>query len=539
MSDDIDDDKKEPSKNNVIVLDEVKADPFIFDDEMKAEKALRPLDGPAQIFEFPTRPEIALETIPGAVDPCTEISNAYRIKTHFGTTILSVTEIGWHIWGPPWRHDEAEAMRLCQGLGKIIENEAETLREQLMQYVQFDNPQKGGKKSAISNRIAELGKLVHARYSWAVKSEGVGTIRASIFAASNMICERAANLDANHDLFSCKNGVFDLGEMIFRNHRQLDRITKVAGFAYDANATAPTWQTFLTRILGDTEGLTDYMQQLCGYMLSGYRDEQLLPVFYGSGKNGKSTFVDVLLTLFGDYGMPAPAGLLMASHENDHPARLALLQGRRFIPASESGEGRRLAEDTVKAMTGGDMITARHLHKGFFSFVPTHQIILQTNHKPIIRGTDIGIWRRLRLIPFLAFIADAERDPDLAKKLKAELPGIFNWCLEGLRSYRAHGFNTPAAVVEHTDQYRAESDQVGRFIEDRTESDPAYKVGATALYRAYKQWCEDNGERPKTQNAFGTGLTERGYAAAKGTGNIGMRLGLRVIQTDEGIFEGF
>ncbi len=230
--------------------------------------------------------------------------------------------------------------------------------------------------------------------------------------------------------------------------------------------------------------------------------------------------------MFGDYSGTAAAGVLIQSGGNDHPTGLADLQGRRFVVSSESGEAGKLNEEQVKALTGGDTITARRMRQDFFKFQPTHQLILQTNHKPRIAGTDDGIWRRIRLIPFTVKFTGDRKDVTLPERLNAELSGILTWAVMGWHWYKAEGFKaTPAAVKAATDEYRESSDAIGAFLADCCTVDKVLSAKAGDLYRAYCQWADDNGERAKSQRDFGMRLTERGFTKAR-SGGVHMWRGL-------------
>ena len=200
---------------------------------------------------------------------------------------------------------------------------------------------------------------------------------------------------------NCANGTLDLRTGKLRQHDQADYIAKVCPVAFDASATCPTWRKFLAEIFNGSEALVEYSQRLVGYWLTGLTTEHVLPVAWGSGANGKSTWINALFDVMGaDYSGKANRDLLLAIKGDRHPTALAGLHGKRFVVCTETSEGARLDEALVKEMTGGDAITARRMREDFWTFAPTHKIALVTNHKPTVRGTDHAIWRRLRLIPF-------------------------------------------------------------------------------------------------------------------------------------------
>ena len=274
-------------------------------------------------------------------------------------------------------------------------------------------------------------------------------------------------LDTNSWLLNCLNGTLDLltGELL--PHQRDNLITKVAPVEYDPVAKCPVWDRFLSRIMGEDEDLIGFLQQMVGYSLTGDVSEQILFIGYGEGANGKSTFLNTLLGLLGDYAMKATSDLLM--RHQGHPTEKADLFGKRFVATIETEDGRRLSEVFVKEATGGDPIRARRLHENFWQFNPTHTLFLATNHRPIIRGTDHAIWRRIRLIPFNVTIPDAKMDKHLIGKLRAEWPGILNWAVRGGLLWQAKGLKTPDRVEAATGIYRREMDVLADFFEDRCE----------------------------------------------------------------------
>lgn len=437
-----------------------------------------------------------------AHDQNTHVANAYRLANHYGDRLLYVEGIGWHTWGPPWRHDELGALRMAQGLGRIIADEAAAMAPWVAQAK--DKDERVRREKAMANR-----------FKWATYSESAANIEASLRTARTMLACKAEELDAAPHLLALPSGVLDLETGEHREHRQSDRITKVAGCDFDPEATAPTWERFLSDVFAGDAELLAYVQKLAGYALSGERGEHLLPILYGSGANGKSTFLTTLQAMLGEYAGTAAPGLLVKKHGSDDQTATSELQGRRLVVVSETGEAGRLNEEQTKALTGGDMIRARRLYQPGYVFKPTHMLALQTNHKPRVSGTDEGIWRRLRLIPFTVTIPAERRDPRLPDKLAAELPGILRWAHEGWQAYQAEGFHTPEAVKAATSEYRDASDQVGAFLAECCKVAPGFTVTSAALYRAYAEWCKEAGEHPRTQREFGMRLSERGFERSR------------------------
>jgi putative DNA primase/helicase len=228
-----------------------------------------------------------------------------------------------------------------------------------------------------------------------------------------------------------------------------------------------------------------------------------------------------------DYAMKAPPDLLMAKAHDGHPTDRADLFGKRLVVAIETEEGRRLNETLVKELTGGDRIRARRMREDFWEFEPTHTLIMATNHKPVVRGTDRGIWRRIRLIPFLVTVEGEAVDKGMPRKLRVERPGILAWCVRGALRWREQGLAEPEAVSEATGTYRREQDVLGAFLAEHTVQGPRYKVRSGVLYAAYKKWAEDNGEWVKSLTAFGMAMEERGIEKKTSGGKWYLGIDLR------------
>jgi putative DNA primase/helicase len=365
------------------------------------------------------------------------------------------------------------------------------------------------------------------------------------------------DLDGDRWLLNCTNGTLDLRTGIPRPHRQADLLTKCLPVAYDPHAECPTWERFLWRIIGgtnledDTEDrgagesdnrqaaddrakrLIGFLQRAIGYSLTGETREQCLFVLHGSGANGKSTFLEVLQTLLGDYAQSTPSASLLAKDRHDGiPNDIARLRGARLVTAVEIGQGRRLNEELMKRLTGQDTITARFLHAEFFDFRAEFKLFIACNHLPTITGTDHAIWRRIRLIPFTVTIPETEQDKDLPAKLQAELPGILAWAVRGCLAWQREGLGTPEEVKQATAGYRASMDQIGRFIEECCLVSQQVRIKASELYEAYKKWCDANGEQAATLSAFGHYLEEKGFAKHK-IGTIWrLGIGLHAIPDD-------
>jgi putative DNA primase/helicase len=227
--------------------------------------------------------------------------------------------------------------------------------------------------------------------------------------------------------------------------------------------------------------------------------------------------------------MNAPPGLLMATKSDRHPTELADLHGKRLVAAVETADGGYLSEALVKQLTGGDSIRARRMREDFWQFQVSHTVILATNHKPTIRGTDHGIWRRIRLVPFAVTIPDAEQDKQLVAKLRAEWPAILRWAVVGCIDWQRNGLGAPAEVQQATESYRTESDVLGAFLEERCIVGDGRHVRAGDLYQAYKRWADEHGEHVESLTRFGGRITERGFSKGRDYHNRVVYLGLGLV----------
>lgn len=318
-------------------------------------------------------------------------------------------------------------------------------------------------------------------------------------------------LDRDPWLLNVQNGILNLRTGEMDRHNAHLYITKLAPVKYDPDATCPMWLSFLDRVMVGNKDLVVFLQQAVGYALTGDVGEQTLFIPYGTGANGKSTFTETIAALLGDYALQTPAETLLMKRNDSIPNDIARLKGARFVYAVESEQNRRMAEAFVKQITGGDTVTARFLHAEFFEFRPECKLFLATNHKPTIRGQDHAIWRRIKLIPFNVRIPEEEQDRRLKQKLKTELSGILNWALEGCFDWIRNGLFFPEQVQIATQEYRDRMDVLADFLYERCDVDVPDGILSSDLYRAYKTWCDDSGERSVSQTKFSLMLEERDF----------------------------
>jgi putative DNA primase/helicase len=437
-----------------------------------------------EIFEEPTEDA-------GPVSRETDLGNARRLVAMHGAGLRYVPQWGtWLVW------DERRWRRDVKG---VVFERAKDVVEALWREVAAESD---------SDRRKQLAR-------WAAQSEAANRIEAMVKLARTEpgIAVEPDELDADPWLFNVANATVDLRSGALRRHQPGDLITKIAPVVFDPAAKCPTWLAFLERIIPD-EAVRGFLQEAVGYALTGVTSEQVLFFLFGFGANGKSTLTETVQTMAGEYGRQAEPGLLLA-RQDPHPTGVADLMGARLVVATEVEEGRRLAEATVKQLTGGDRIRARFMRMDFFEFTPTHKLFLHGNHRPVVRGTDHAIWRRLRLIPFTVTIPREEQDKNLPIRLREELPGILSWALEGCLRWQRSGLTTPPAVMVATDDYRAEMDVLGSYLEEQCVVFEEAYVPAAALYRSYVAWCDANGEHALSQRRLGPALVERGFERRK------------------------
>ena len=328
--------------------------------------------------------------------------------------------------------------------------------------------------------------------------------------AKSLLAVQDNGLDADPWLFNVENGTIDLRTGRREKHDPRDLLTKIAPVRANRSAKCPLFKKFLKRITGDDAGLRAFIQKAAGYSLSGATTEQVLFFVHGkSGNNGKSTLVNLIRDMLGDYGCHTPTEtLLTKQYDNNIPADLARLDGARMVTAIEANFNRHLDEAKIKAMTGGEPITARFMRQNFFSFTPEFKLWLVANDRPRVRGTDAAFWRRMRVIPLNIKIPSSERDRDLPNKLRAEWPGILAWAVRGGRKWQRGGLAQPPACASATKSWQKEMDHLKKFVTEELIIAPGLKISASQLFDRYKKWCSAHGEHALTVQKFTAKLQE-------------------------------
>lgn len=436
----------------------------------------------------------------------TDVGNAIRLVKKFGAEIrYCFAWEKWLVWdGMRWKVDDAAAVeQMAKETARGILHEA------------ADALDKEDRNALIK---------------WAMASEAAGRIKNMIALAQSEpgVGVRVDDLNSNPYVLNLQNGTLDLMTGEIRAHSKEDLITKLAPVAYDPAAKSYIFDEFLQTVFSGNAELIQFIRRAVGYSLTGDVREQSLFMCYGIGANGKSTMLDLLSDMFGDYAVSLPTQSLMVKYNDGGiPNDIARLNGARFVSAVETDEGKRLSESLVKQLTGTEKISARFMRSEFFDFKPTFKIWMGMNHRPVVTGTDYAIWRRLKLIPFDVVIPEKERDGDLPAKLRDELSGILNWAIAGCLEWGSCGLTVPEVVKVATEGYRHDMDRLADFLQERCNVGEAFRVRSGELYQAYKQWCEQEGARAQDNRKFKNSLIEKGYQLQKKTdGNYYMGLTL-------------
>jgi putative DNA primase/helicase len=415
----------------------------------------------------------------------TDTDNGQRFASRFRTKVINTPGRGWLIYdGRRWRCDDLfQIKEFAKTAARLIAEES--------RYLQEDTARA-------------------ARRTFATQSLSTGALDRMLESAKSLLAVEDARLDADPWLLNVENGTIDLRTGLREKHDPRDLLTKMAPVRADRRAKCPLFKKFLRRITGDDADFRAFIQKAVGYSLTGITTEQVLFFVYGkSGNNGKSTLVNLIRDMLGDYGLHTPTEtLLVKQYDNAIPADLARLDGARMVTAIEANFNRHLDEARIKSMTGGEPITARFMRQNYFQFVPVLKLWLVANDRPRVRGTDEAFWRRVRGLPFTVKIPEAERDPDLLTKLRAEWPGILAWAVRGCVKWRGEGLGEPNVVRLATKAWQQEMDHLKRFIAEMVDIAPGYKIAASQLFDRYEKWCGQHGEQSLKVQDFKAKLRE-------------------------------
>jgi len=419
-----------------------------------------------------------------------ELGNAERLVARHGHDIRYCHEWSkWLVWtGTHWQIDLT---------GEVERRAKETIRHMYKEAANIEDEEQRAAVAKFAAR-SETNRAISAMVELAKSEPGIPVL--------------SDQLDRDIWLLNCKNGTLDLRTGELRPHNRKDYITRIIPTEYNPYADFEEWAKFLHRIMNDNAELISFLQRAVGYSLTGSTREQCLFMLYGCGANGKTTFLEAISDVLAGYAQRTPTDTLLAKDTSGISNDIARLKGARFVVASEVEEGKRMAESLVKQMTGGEKMTARFMRAEYFEFTPHFKLWVGTNHKPVIRGTDQAIWRRIKLIPFNVTIPPEERDKNLLNKLRREMPGILNWAVMGCMDWQKNGLGEPEEVIKATNDYRSEMDVLTRFVSDCCTTATQRGTKSSELYKKYAEWSKDNGEFALSQTKFSTRMQEKGFS---------------------------
>ena len=470
----------------------------------------------------------------------TELGNARRLKDAYAPNVRWVGQKkAWIICdGGRWQWDKTGGV-LQQGARQMIDDlqvrvneevgqtrakqqrrEAEALKRHIKQN---QSQRSQSDQAEIVRQVSELLKGMgpatddgstpsNGRAAWVKKSQSLTGLRNMIALLQDEpgIAVDVSELDQNPDLLGVVNGVVDLRVGRLRAAARGDLITRAAATLYDPAAPAPQWEQFLEDVQPDPE-IRACLGRAIGYSLTGHTREQCFFVVHGDGSTGKTTFLETIRFVLGEYAVGLPASSLTANKQSAIPNDLARLCGARFVPAAETNEFQHIDEALIKRLSGSDTIEARFLHKDFFSFQPTHKIWIATNHLPHVKDTGNGFWRRPVLISFDQKFAGDTNDKRMIDNLKGEAPGILAWIVRQCLEWQQQGLNTPQRLIQSVQDYRTNQDVVARFIADICSVGDGFFEPADPLYQAFQGWARLQGETVLSGTAFGIRLNELGH----------------------------
>lgn len=448
------------------------------------------------------RDDYRRRTIDTAIEGCTDVYEK-RKRSPRSDVSFRLTDVGN---AQRFARDHGDTLRFSVHLNAWIDYTGKVWRRDMLRVVKRCGQQT---VQAIFREVLTPDEEKREKsFRWAMRSESAPRLKAMIGEAEPLLAIDIAEFDRDPSLVNFKNGTLEQNGTL-REHRRDDYIMQIANVAYDANAKCPHWLGFLDCIMGGQEDLVAFLQRAVGYSMTGHIDERCLFVLWGLGRNGKTTFVETIARMMGDYAGSMRAQALMTKRWDTIPNDIAHLRGKRFVTVTEAGEHARLDESLVKQVTGGDTLRARFLYGELFEFRPQCKLWLSTNHKPMIRGTDSAIWDRIRLVPFNVRIADPKPRREIDAMFRRELSGIASWAVRGMQQWYRDGLAEPDQVLEATAAYRSELDLVGAFLAECCELRAEVKALSKDLYRGFQFWAEKGGEASISHQMFGRKLSER------------------------------
>lgn len=427
----------------------------------------------------------------------TDVGNADRFVQRFLGETMYCTKIGWMYWdGTRYAEDPGAVVELAKVLAMEMHVEASALADPKARIAALKASSRAQSKKAIENLI------------WLASSDPLVAV-----AYDSMNCDKNA--------INVANGELDLRNMELHPHNRASRNTKISKIEYDEDAKCPFWEEFINLIADGDDEMAQFVQRAVGYSLTGDISERKIFVAYGEASNGKTTFLETVSDLCGEYGVKMGIESFFERPAGGISNDIARLRGTRYAFASESDETTRLDSKRVKELTGGDQITARFLNHEFFTFSPTHKLWIATNHKPTVSTTDVAIWDRLVLVPFATRIEGTKRlsMTEVRRRFTAELPGILRWAVEGSALWYADGLPIPERVHMAITEYKTEMDHLGQFLGSACFHDNEARIFAAQLYEHYHAYCKKFKFIVIARNTFGREMKRRGYQITRGGEN--------------------
>jgi len=423
--------------------------------------------------------------------PLTDVGNSERFLSKVKNDVLyNFTASKWMFWnGKIWEEDNS---------GKIVGSAILSIRE-------------------INNLLADLGiDEDDFRFKFFKTSESKGKINAMIDLSQHNVPVHTVDFDKNKLHFNVQNGILDLNTSTLIPHNRDNYMTKISPVSYNPEAQCPEFLKFLDMIFLNDKEIIHYIHKCFGYCLSGYTGEKVLFVFYGEGWNGKTTLLNIIAYIMGNYAMCVSSKTIMEKKNSDSGnaanSDIARLYGARFVYGVESKRGDELSEGLIKQLTGGDPVPARFMFQEIFEYVPEYKIFIGTNHKPVIKGQDEAIWNRLKIIPFLHRFE--KPIPDYWNfYIEKESEGILNWMVEGWKLYQKEGLKPPQIINDNIESYREEMDVLKDFLVDTCENEKESKVHSKHLHKLYQLYSAPN--KVVGIRMFPSLLEERGYKKMK------------------------
>lgn len=427
-----------------------------------------------------------------------DTGNAARFTDTFGKVVrYSYVRKNWYFYNDKtWELDQ-------EGKVKSLVDEILTKMKREPVFVPDDGDEDAAKKA--------LQK--HIKYS-----RGSNGKTNMLKESQHLLPIQPEQFDKDKHLLNVQNGYIDLKTGDLHNHDKEKYFSKIASIEYTDKIDYPLWDDFLMQIFDGNRELINYMQRAVGYSLSGSTEEQVMFILYGNGRNGKSVFLDIITEMLGNYTTNIqPQTLMVKPMSGSANSDIARLQGARLVTTTEPNDGMRFDEGLVKQVTGGDKVTARFLYGDEFDYHPEFKLWMATNHKPIIRGTDDGIWRRMVIIPFTVQIPDHQVDKNLKYKLRREMTAILNWAVEGYQEWQRIGLNEPNIIKQQRQDYRTEMDVVELFLEECCIRKNGEREKASDLYNIYKSWAQENSQHLMSNTKFGKEMSNKFQRIKSGT----------------------